>query len=47
MTHLRGKYGYHDLSSKTESKAPASTAIKPKRQAQMKLRYCWSKNFTE
>ena len=37
MTHLRRKYGYHDLSSETESKAPASTAIKPERQAQMKL----------
>ena len=35
--HLKRKLWYHDLSSKTESKAPTSSAINPKRQAQMKL----------
>ena len=37
MMHLKHKLWYHDLSSETESKAPASSAINPKRQAQMKL----------
>ena len=37
MSHLRCKHGYHDLSSETESKVPASSVINQKRQAQMKL----------
>ena len=37
MMHLKRKLLYHDLSSENESKAPASSAINPKRQPQMKL----------
>ena len=37
MMHLKPKLWYHDLSSETESKALAFSAINPKRQAQMKL----------
>ena len=37
MMHLKRKHRYHDLSSETESKAPASPAINPNRQAQTKL----------
>ena len=43
MMQLKRKLWYHDLSSETKSKAPASSAINPKRQAQVKLRYCSSK----
>ena len=37
MMHLKRTFWYHDLSFETESKAPASSAINPKRQAWMKL----------
>ena len=37
MMHLKRKLWYHDRSSETERKAPASSAINPKRQAQVKL----------
>ena len=37
MMHLKCKLWYHNLSFETESKAPASSVINPKRQAQMKL----------
>ena len=35
MMRLKRKLWYHDLSSETKSKAPASSAIHPKRQAQV------------
>ena len=37
MMHLKRKLWYHNCWSETESKAPASSEINPKRQAQVKL----------